>query len=931
MFYTGVVENRLDPLKLGRCQVRIFGLHSNNVSELATEDLPWAFPVQPITSAAMNGMGHTPLGPVEGTWVIIVFRDKDEQQPLILGTLGGIPQSSAEGSSTPEAQPENVITDSSGNVVTDGSGNPVLQGSPDEKPEEPKPKKKVDTKGWTLGQSSEQFESGGRGPGTINNYAASGDYGGASYGTYQFASFLPPDMPNGKKRSGWETSAMRKYLQGSRFSAKFAGLTPASAAFDSAWKQAAQQYPKDFSSDQHDYIEKNFYDILYQKVERAGIDLSENGPAVQDCIWSTAVQYGSGAVSKITRALGGKTKLTDVEFVTLVQDSKAANASSDFSKSSAAIQQSVVARANAEKAALLKLAKSGAESDVPVKKSAAKPSDGTPTASTQDPAKFNIAAENSKTLEKSGISFADPQGKYPKEDFLNEPDTNRLARNMKIASTIVSDKETNALRSAPMAGGGSWSEPAVPYAGKYPFNHVYESESGHMMEFDDTPECQRVHIYHRAGTYIEIDKNGRQVNHIIGDGYHIIDRNGYIYVAGKCSISVAGSANVFVGANADIEVVGDVNALVGNDMSVQVGGGITMSANEDLDIRVGGRIKMDAAGDILLRSGADIVLQADGDAAVKATGDAYLNGDGDVNVKAGGTGFYTAGGSLELGAGGTAKLDGSTVQLGNGAADASDPPEVSASEIAFAAEGKAVEETFFTELQSSYRGEEDSLFFETPEEAADEKARAQHHTEMINSGKATEKELNETPISGGKDETPTKPPNASLKGDCAAIASMTTFPDSLLLSPNFTLGKLSSRAAASQVPVVAQYGLTKEEIICNLQYLALNVLEPIKKLYPDVLVTSGFRSSGKAAGVSQHCLGEAIDLQFPSKPKSAYYDIAVALKNAIPYDQLLLEYKNYGTGNPWIHISLKRVGSNRKQVLTLFNDKTHSQGLSRLA
>ena len=44
IFYTGCVENRLDPLKLGRCQVRVVGLHTENKVELPTFDLPWAHP-----------------------------------------------------------------------------------------------------------------------------------------------------------------------------------------------------------------------------------------------------------------------------------------------------------------------------------------------------------------------------------------------------------------------------------------------------------------------------------------------------------------------------------------------------------------------------------------------------------------------------------------------------------------------------------------------------------------------------------------------------------------------------------------------------------------------------------------------------------------------------------------------------------------------
>ena len=96
VWWQGVVEDRIDPLKLGRCRVRILGYHTDNKVEgegIPTEHLPWATPSQPITSAAMNGIGTTPLGPVEGTWVFGFFRDGEEaQEPVMIGTFGGIPE-----------------------------------------------------------------------------------------------------------------------------------------------------------------------------------------------------------------------------------------------------------------------------------------------------------------------------------------------------------------------------------------------------------------------------------------------------------------------------------------------------------------------------------------------------------------------------------------------------------------------------------------------------------------------------------------------------------------------------------------------------------------------------------------------------------------------------------------------------------------------
>ena len=93
VWWQGVVEDKMDPLYLGRCRVRILGYHTDDKKEIPTEDLPWAIPMQPITSAAMSGVGTTPLGPVEGTWVVGFFRDSENaQEPIIMGTLGGKPE-----------------------------------------------------------------------------------------------------------------------------------------------------------------------------------------------------------------------------------------------------------------------------------------------------------------------------------------------------------------------------------------------------------------------------------------------------------------------------------------------------------------------------------------------------------------------------------------------------------------------------------------------------------------------------------------------------------------------------------------------------------------------------------------------------------------------------------------------------------------------
>ena len=91
-WFVGVVEDRQDPQTLGRLRVRCLGYHTEGLDKLKTEDLPWAHVMNPITSATVSGLGQSPLGAVEGSWVVGFFQDgSDAQQPIIIGTLPGVP------------------------------------------------------------------------------------------------------------------------------------------------------------------------------------------------------------------------------------------------------------------------------------------------------------------------------------------------------------------------------------------------------------------------------------------------------------------------------------------------------------------------------------------------------------------------------------------------------------------------------------------------------------------------------------------------------------------------------------------------------------------------------------------------------------------------------------------------------------------------
>mgnify|MGYP003295915914 FL=1 len=91
-FFTGVVEDRNDPLQVGRVRVRIYGLHTDDKSLIGTPDLPWCDVLMPTSTASLSGLGLSPHGLVEGTTVMGMFRDESDMQDfVVMGSLFGLP------------------------------------------------------------------------------------------------------------------------------------------------------------------------------------------------------------------------------------------------------------------------------------------------------------------------------------------------------------------------------------------------------------------------------------------------------------------------------------------------------------------------------------------------------------------------------------------------------------------------------------------------------------------------------------------------------------------------------------------------------------------------------------------------------------------------------------------------------------------------
>ena len=85
-YFTAEVRNIMDPHQSGRVQLRIYGHHDDD-KNIKDEHLPWAMPLQSITSAATAKIGTSPTGMLAGTRVVGFFLDAAKQYPIIMGTF----------------------------------------------------------------------------------------------------------------------------------------------------------------------------------------------------------------------------------------------------------------------------------------------------------------------------------------------------------------------------------------------------------------------------------------------------------------------------------------------------------------------------------------------------------------------------------------------------------------------------------------------------------------------------------------------------------------------------------------------------------------------------------------------------------------------------------------------------------------------------
>lgn len=138
------------------------------------------------------------------------------------------------------------------------------------------------------------------------------------------------------------------------------------------------------------------------------------------------------------------------------------------------------------------------------------------------------------------------------------------------------------------------------------------------------------------------------------------------------------------------------------------------------------------------------------------------------------------------------------------------------------------------------------------------------------------------------------------------------------LSKNFALSEITHSNTAKRLGIDNE---PTETHLQNMQHLVDNLIQPLRDSVGPIRVSSGYRNPALNRAIggsssSQHCKGEALDLQFWQMGKmmnELIYDWI--LDSGLEFDQMINEFDF-----AWIHISLKKKG-NRNQVLEAYKDE----------
>jgi len=189
----------------------------------------------------------------------------------------------------------------------------------------------------------------------------------------------------------------------------------------------------------------------------------------------------------------------------------------------------------------------------------------------------------------------------------DESEVARLARGIRDESSLgpkgtdIAQTQSIDIEQGTLVDGPAFNEPVSPYAASYPENHVIKTASGHVIELDDTPGSERIHIYHRSGHYYEISSDGNLAHKTTGKRHDIIQGT-HIRHSGADIVVVDGTVGETIGGLVSRVFLDDVTQLYSklvrdffladvaqnfkSDWNREVGGSLNTTVNANYSMNV---------------------------------------------------------------------------------------------------------------------------------------------------------------------------------------------------------------------------------------------------------------------------------------------------------------------------------------------------------
>lgn len=143
-----------------------------------------------------------------------------------------------------------------------------------------------------------------------------------------------------------------------------------------------------------------------------------------------------------------------------------------------------------------------------------------------------------------------------------------------------------------------WTEPAIvdpDNLPKYPYDKIWQSESGHSIELDDTPERERLRLQHRDGSFQEFQPQGDVVTKVLRDHYQITAGNNNVLIEGQCNITINGACVIHIVNDAIVQIDGNLQQTVKGNVDQIVNGDTNIVGSGDIDVATPGDIGLNAS------------------------------------------------------------------------------------------------------------------------------------------------------------------------------------------------------------------------------------------------------------------------------------------------------------------------------------------------